>query len=144
MYSIREIDGQDHAVALHFFNSFAPEIFPPLEPRHIDSGYWWFAYYEGNPVAFAGLVPMEPFTNVGYLKRAYVLPDHRGHGLQQRFMFLREAKAVQLGWTQIVSECANGSRSAHNFVLAGYTRCDPEQKWGAPGSIYWVKDLSLT
>ncbi len=141
MHTIREVTGADHADIIHRFNRMAPDIFPELQPRHIEDGYWWLAYLKQEPVGFAGLVPFEPFPNVGYLKRAYVLPEHRGHGLQQRFLFLREAKAKQLGWSLLVSECANGGRSSHNFARAGYSPCDPEQPWGTPNSIYWAKQI---
>lgn len=141
-YVIREVDGAEHAAILHRFNGLQPEVFPPLEVRHIESGFWWLAYLGADPIAFAGMVPFEPFPNVAYLKRAYVLPDHRGHGLQSRFMTLREAKAKSLCWTHIVSECGAGNHaSAANFARAGFTKFDPEQRWGAPDSIYWVKQI---
>lgn len=141
-YRIQEVDGEEHAQALHYFNRLEPEIFPELQLRHIESGYWWIAYLGAEPVAFAGLVLFEPCLAIGYLKRAYVMPDHRGHGLQSRFMALRESKARALGWTQIVSECAASNHaSAANFARAGYVHCEPEQPWGASGSVYWVKKI---
>lgn len=143
-YRITEADGSNHlaAATIRRMNALAPEIFPALESHHLENGFWWLAYFEGSVVAFAGLCDMEPFPNVGYLKRAYVLPDHRGHGLQGRFMSLREAKAREIGWTHLVSECGAANRaSARNFERAGYMRCDPEQKWGDLNSIYWKKSL---
>jgi GNAT superfamily N-acetyltransferase len=147
MYRIVEADTDSaSAVAtIHRLNRMAPDIFPELEPRHFD-GFWWFAYLDGEVVAFAGMVPFDPFPGVGYLKRAFVLPDHRGRGggLQLQFMFLREAKAKQLGWTQLVGDCgATNARSAHNFKMAGYSRCDPEQRWAGPNSLYWTKTLNF-
>lgn len=143
MYRIVEVDGNEHAETLHRFNALAPEIFPALTAAHIENGFWWFANLDSDAVAFAGLVEFQPFPNIGYLKRAYVLPDYRGHGLQLRMMEVREAKARQLGWTMLVSECsASNTSSARNFARAGYERCDPEQKWGAPNSIYFVKRLN--
>jgi GNAT superfamily N-acetyltransferase len=145
-YRITEAD-TDSASAIatiHRLNRMAPDVFPELEPRHFD-GFWWFAYLDGEIVAFAGMVPNEPYDvfGVGYLKRAYVLPDHRGHGLQLRLMAVRELKARQIGWTMLVSECAaKNVSSARNFARAGYERCSPEQKWGAPNSVYFVKRLN--
>jgi RimJ/RimL family protein N-acetyltransferase len=143
LYRITEADTESPCAiaAIHRLNRMQPDVFPELEDRHFD-GYWWFAYFEGEVVAFAGIVEMSPFANIGYFKRAYVMPDHRGHGLQSRFMSLREAKARDLGWTHLVSECAKNNRaSAANFARAGFTRCNPEQKWGAPDSVYWLKSL---
>lgn len=141
-YRINEVDGETHADEIRRFNSLTPEIFPLLKPNHLTDGFWWFAYLEDAPIAFAGLVAMTPFENYGYLKRCYVSPDHHGHGLQFRLMTAREIKAKQLGWTHLVSECAAGNRpSAGNFAKAGFSRCDPEQCWGAADSIYWIKKL---
>jgi GNAT superfamily N-acetyltransferase len=141
-YQIHEVDGTAHAETIHRFNSLAPKTFPLLKSHHLENGYWWLAYLEGVPVAFAGMVPFDPFPNIGYLKRCYVLPDHHGHGLQFRMMVTRELKARQLGWTHLVSECGGDNRwSANNFRRAGFDPCEPEQRWGEPGSMYWVKAI---
>lgn len=140
MYALREVDGITHADEIHRFNQLVPE-WPPLQSRHFTDGYWWFAYLDENPVAFAGLVPFEPFPNIGYCKRCYVSPDHHGHGLQFRLLAARELKAKQLGWTHLVSECREDNFwSSANFRKAGFELCEPEQIW-AKDSIYWIKAL---
>lgn len=143
-YRIVEVDGTDPdtAALLHGFNAMAPETFPPLEPHHIETGFWWIAYLGSLPVAFAGMVEFLPFRGVAYLKRCYVLPDHRGHGLQLRFMFTREVKALTLGWHLLASETAAGNvSSASSFARAGFEKAHPEQPWGRDGDTYWVKRL---
>lgn len=143
-YQIVEVDGSDAEIAavIHRFNRMVPETFPELTDQHLETGFWWLAYAGRTPVAFAGLVPFEPFPGVGYCKRAYVLPEHRGHGLQLRFMFLREAKATALGWHLLASETAAGNgSSARTFARAGFERAAPEQPWGRAGDVYWVKRL---
>lgn len=142
-YITREVDASYPEVAelLHYFNSLVPE-WPPLEDRHFRNGYWWLVYIGGHPIAFAGMVPMEPFAGYGYLKRCYVAPDHHGHGIQFRMMMARELKARQLGWTHLISECAcDNSFSAANFRKAGFEVCEPEQRWGMPDSTFWIKKL---
>lgn len=141
-YEIHEVDGVQNADLLDSLNALEPEIFPALETRHYENGYWWIAYLKDEPVAFSGLVPFEPFPLVGYYKRCFVMPDHYGHGIQFRMMVVRELKARQLGWKMLVSECGeNNHFSASNFRKAMFERMMPEQKWGAAGSIYWVKVL---
>lgn len=138
---ISEVYGPDHAEIIHRLNGACPEIFPPLQPHHLEEGYWWLAISQDDTIGFAGMVEFEPFIGVGYLKRAYVMPDYRGHGLQMQFMAAREAKARQLGWTQLVSECRSGSHSAVNFKRAGYSITEPEQRWAGSEAVYWCKEL---
>ena len=143
-YRIVEVDGYEPAIAvqLHAFNHCVPEVFPPLKPHHLENGFWWLVYLDAEAIAFAGLVPFEPFPKTGYLKRSYVSPDHRGNALQLRLLGVREQKARELKWTHLVSECKlKNIPSANNLIRAGYTLCEPEQPWGEPGSIYWVKEL---
>jgi GNAT superfamily N-acetyltransferase len=141
--TVYPVDGMAHVGLIHHMNALAPEVFPPLTSRHLSRGYWWVAQDTETfeAVAFAGLVPMEPFDGVGYLKRAYVLPQYRGQGLQRQFMQLREEKARALGWHLLVSECANNEYSERNFIAAGFERCSPEQPWGASGSVYFKKKI---
>jgi GNAT superfamily N-acetyltransferase len=142
MHRLEEVDGVEFAELLRNLNAQDPARFPPLQRRHFDTGYWWLARgAESVIVGFAGMVPMVPFPRVGYLKRAYVSPEHRGHGLQLKFMRAREEKARALGWTKLVSECSSNPHSEANFGRTGYQRCDPEQLWGAPGSVFFEKVL---
>ena len=143
-YIIREVAGVSAAEVLHYLNAQAPDRFPPLEQRHLERGYWWLVRtWNRSIIGFAGMVPMTPFDGVGYLKRAYIAPAHRGNGLQFKLLHLREAKAIEIGWHTLVSEChADNSHAASNFIKAGFTVTDPEQVWGAPGSIYFVKRLA--
>lgn len=141
---IREIDGMEHAELLHLMNGFEPERFPKLKSRHLSHGLWWIAQeIETNiAIAFAGMVPFfESCDGVGYLKRAYVLPQYRGQGLQREFLRIREERARQIGWHLLVSECRNNPPSQKNFLLAGYETFTPEQPWGEHGSIYFRKRL---
>jgi len=141
-YTLVEVDGTANASTLSRFNAMCPETFPPLEPRHFTNGLWWLALLDAEPIGFAGMVPFEPFDRVGYFKRCYIMPGHHGHGLQLRLMAVRELRARQLGWSLLVSECGPDNQfSARNFMRAGFERCDPEQRWGAPHSLYWRKTL---
>lgn len=137
---IKEIRGREHADQIRALNGLEPS-FPALSDKHINEGYWWFAYDGEEIVGFAGLVENVPFIKTGYMKRAYVLPEHRGKGLQGEFLAVRALKAQKLGWNCLVSEChVDNKWSAENFRRAGYTRCIPEQPW-AVDSIFWTKRI---
>jgi hypothetical protein len=43
-----------------------------------DWGYWWLAYHEEIPVAFAGVVPSTHLSNAGYFCRVGVLKSTAG------------------------------------------------------------------
>jgi len=145
-YIIREVGGTATAEVLRYLNALAPDRFPMLADHHLAQGYWWLARtWDRSIVGFAGMVPMAPFDvlGVGYLKRAYITQNHRGQGLQLKMLRLREERARALKWTMLVSECgADNTPSQNNFIKAGFVRTTPEQCWGEPGSIYFVKRLT--
>lgn len=139
MISLREVDGREHADIIVHLNSL--HDFPKLQDRHLDDGFWFLAYDGETVVGFAGLVENVPHHLEGYLKRCYVLPDYRGRGLQSRFLKIREDKARELGWANLVSDCRDTNfHSMNNFKRAGYQICDPEQPWEVR-SVYFVKRL---
>lgn len=142
---IREVCGIVHASLLNYLNTHQAGFFPRLATKHLAYGNWWLAINEANmAVGFAGLVPMTPFdqVGVGYLKRAYVIREYRGQGLQLRFLEVREAKAREIGYRMLVSECAgDNDPSSQNFAKAGFSVTEPEQCWGEVGSTYFVKRL---
>lgn len=141
MYRFVEVDGETHAEVLRHLNSQYPTAFPPLSDEHLATGFWWLLKTDcGILCGFAGMVEMSPFPGVGYLKRAFISPDHRGHGLHIHMIEAREAKARELGWHLLVTETTS-QNAARNFDRAGFERCHPEQPWGAKASIYFVKSL---
>lgn len=139
-YQIREVDGDDEDVAetldlLHdlcFMNA-------ALRVKY-DYGYWWLAYLEKEPVGFAGIVPSSMGLGIGYLKRAGVLPEHRGKGLQKRLLKVRETKARRVGWTRVITDTTDNVPSANNLMKAGYRLFAPEP-WAFKHSLYWTKTL---
>ncbi len=143
MYQIKEVDGVEFAETLTSLNSLVPE-WPVLQPKHFERGYWWLVFLGGEVVGFAGLTPFEPLPDIGYMKRCYIAPDHHGHGLQYRMLTARIARARELCWTHIVSDCdASNIYSANNFRRAGFSLTDPEQKWAERPrpSLYWILEL---
>lgn len=145
MYKVREVDASLDEVAetIQDFNRAANEKFPVLKESELEGEhcYWWLAYCEGEPVAFAGMVPSRLYKNAGYLKRAGVVPEHRGKGLQLRFFRAREAKARKIGWDMLISESTDTIWSANNFIRAGFLLFEPKERWAFENSLYWKKDL---
>lgn len=143
MYRFVEVDGDQYSEVLRCMNAMEPS-WPDLTDDHLSCGWWWISKDDhGVLCGFAGLTPFDPMVGVGYLKRAYVSPDHRGHGLQLRMIEARIAKAKEIGWHQLVTETTN-PRSAHNLRLAGFEACDPEQHWAGRDALYFSKLLTTT
>src|ERR1700761_4502473 len=142
VYSIREVDASDDEIAdvIQGFNLQTPS-FPKLTEHEFDTGCWWLAYFDDEPVGFAGMVPSSNWHNVGYFKRAGVDPKHRGNGLQIRLMRVRINKARKLGYSHLISECTDTVYSANNFIKAGFKIYQPSRPWAFPNSIYWIKAL---
>jgi predicted acetyltransferase len=91
---------------------------------------------------FCGLTPTyDAPTDTAYLKRAGVLPWHRGAGLQKRFLRVRERKAKHLGFSSIVTDTTDNPASANSLIACGYRIYRPASPWGWNHTIYWKKDL---
>lgn len=141
MYKLVEVDGSLSSEVLRNLNRFVPS-WPELTDDHLETGWFWLLKADpGILCGFCGLIEMTPFPGVGYLKRAYISPDHRGRGLQLKMIEARIEKAKELGWHLLVTETTS-RYAAHNFAMAGFEPCEPEQKWGEPGSMYFSKILT--
>ena len=139
LYRIREVDGQDDEVAdmlavLHRLTFFGGAPIP-----RFDWGYWWLAYREATPVAFAGVVPSTHARSAGYICRVGVLKSHCGRSLQVRLMRAMELRALRNGWSCMVSDTTQNIASANNFIRAGYRLYQPRYPWAYPGTLYWRK-----
>lgn len=138
-YRIREVDGGENADILADLHTICFQ--DEAAQADYEVGYWWLAYFEKEPVAFAGVTPSVLGFNTGYLKRVGVLPEHRGAGLQKRLIRVREAKAKKQGWSRLVTDCTDNPASANSLYKAGYKMFAPTWPWAFPQSLYWQKNL---
>lgn len=111
---------------------------PVIQP---DEGHWWIAYQGCNPVAFVGMTDVESWPKTGYIARVGVLPDYRGNGLQKRLLAVCERKGRELGLKQLISTTYRNPPSANSFVARQYRTYEPQSRWGAEDTIYWIKRL---
>jgi GNAT superfamily N-acetyltransferase len=139
MYRIREVDGQDDDIADTLAELHGLTFFGSAPVPEFDHGHWWLALHEGEPVAFAGVVPSTHVCNAGYFCRVGVLRKHCGNGLQLRLMRALEARAQRVGWSSIVSDTTDNLCSANNFIRAGYRLYQPQAPWAWPHTLYWCK-----
>lgn len=138
MYRIREVDGDDEADTLATLHHRTFE--PSVSHGDYGDGFWWLAYFEDHPVAFAG-VSESDHDGVGYFSRVGVLRAHRGNSLQLRLMRAIETKARRQGWSSIITDTTNSLDSANNILAAGYRLYEPNVAYAFPNTLYWRKNL---
>jgi len=134
-YTIRAID--------------ADEDLDMLRDLHVQTGLtfpswgivqdWWFAFFEGHPVAYVGLTPSWYNKQAAYLARVGVLKAHRGNALQLRLMQTAIKAARKQGFLQVVSDTEANPPSTNNFIRAKWHTFIPVIPWAKAGSIYWRK-----
>jgi hypothetical protein len=129
MYRIREADVHDDDIADTLTELHQLTFFDTAPVPKLDQGYWWLAFHEAEPVAFAGVVPSTHVPNAAYFCRVGVLSKHCGHRLQLRLMRALEARARLDGWSSIVSDTTDNLSSANNFIRAGYRLFKPKDPW---------------
>jgi len=139
---ITEVVGEKCATEINSFNGLFKKDFLPLKPHHLAKGFWWLVHDDARLIGFAGMVPFEPFPRVGYLKRAAILEEYRGKGLQHELIALREDRArASTDWMRLVTETSmDNPASSNSFVRAGYRLCEPERPW-AKQTLFWTKDI---
>ena len=120
-------------------NELDAALFPEDAAYPKDGGYWWVAYMNHQPVAFAGLKPLSnPNKGMGFLCRAGVLKVSSGYGLQRRLIQIRVRKAKKIGLTQVITYASRDNyRSAANLLRSGLRFYSPQNEWGVPGALYF-------
>jgi GNAT superfamily N-acetyltransferase len=138
-YRIREVDTDDEDIAdtikeLHTLTFVDNEPIPDVE-----TGHWWLAYLDREPVGFASVMQSTYVKRAGYFSRVGILPGHRGHGLQKRLMRALEARSWRNGWERVVSDTTDNVPSANNFIRCGYQMFIPQYPWSLPRAVFWTK-----
>jgi len=139
LYRIREVDAQDDEIADTLAELHCLTFFDGAPIPDFDWGYWWLAYHELTPVAFAGVVPSTHLRSAGYICRVGVLKEHCGRGLQLRLMRAMESRARRNGWNCMVSDTTRNIPSANNFIRGDYRLYLPQYPWAFPDTLYWRK-----
>lgn len=106
-----------------------------------DGAYWWMAFDEDQVPAGYASVTYYP-NGAAFLSRVGVLPGHRGHGLQKRFIRAREHAAKAEGLSRAITYTARHNiHSSNNMIRCGYNLYLPPYEYGTAGCLYWEKKL---
>lgn len=117
------------------FGNSAPQVVPEAY------GWWWLAWLDKEPVAFAGLTESVSEPGAGYLYRSGVMRTHRGKKLQRRLIRAREAKARKLGMDALLTDTTFNTASSNSLIKAGYKLYTPVKPWGFNNTLYWRKEM---
>lgn len=112
--------------------------FPSDEPTDIEDIWWWIVYRGKTPAGYAGLQQTANKTEkTGFLCRAGVLPEHRGHGLHRTLIRARMRYAKQAGMKQLVTYTAIGNYASINgLVDRGFRLYHPDWPWAGKDRTY--------
>lgn len=105
------------------------------------AGSWWITWEDKKPIAFVGVEPVESWPGSVYISRVGVVQQHRGKGLQA-FLISRVEKAAKGLYDRIITTTYENPHSANNFIRRGFKTYMPQTMWGAPGTIYWIKEIT--
>lgn len=117
------------------------QIFPSDEAIDTDTGYWWIAFDGDVPAAFAALRDVPSWPGSAYLARCGVLAKYRGQGLQRRLLRRREEFAREQGYDRLITTTYRNPPSANNLISCGFKTYEPQTRWGAADTIYWIKNI---
>jgi hypothetical protein len=113
-------------------------------PSPLNDDYiWWIAFVgKTDEVAgFAGMRVSRGWKDTGYLGRCGVIAAHRGHGLQRRFIRVRERAARKLGFEWMLADTSGSAESGNNLIRCGYRIYQPRKPYGFKHTIYWRRQL---
>jgi ribosomal-protein-alanine N-acetyltransferase len=100
---------------------------------------WWVAFENDSPVGFGGIKLMHDF---GYLCKVGVLPSHRGHGLQKRFLDVRLRFAKRAALRSVITYTHLDNHASSNSLIAkGFRLYSPSYAWAGDDYLYWQKIL---
>lgn len=141
MYRFSQVDTDDDDI-VELLKELHETCFDGEAPLpKFDYGWWWVGTDGREPAAFCGFVQSSYHPTFIYLKRAAVMPLHRGQGLQKRMITIREKRARLLGFTHSVTDTARNPASSNSLISAGYRMFKPDVPWALPDSLYWKKTL---
>ncbi|MBF9235561.1 GNAT family N-acetyltransferase [Microvirga alba] len=139
-YIIRLADNTRPAT-LKLLRRLHSECLPYDKLPNFTEGFWWIAYHGDDAVGFAGMVRSARWIDAGYMNRAGVVPDHRGHGLQKRLIRVRMRYAKRIGWRWLITDTTENPPSANSLIGCGFRAYDPANPWGGRTTTYWRRAL---
>jgi drug/metabolite transporter (DMT)-like permease/GNAT superfamily N-acetyltransferase len=137
--------------AADLLNAYATELRERMigrEPCRVETvaseyvepgGTFLVLYHDGEPVGCGGVRGLG--EGVGEVKRMYIVPGARGHGLGKRLLGSLEDEARRLGYRKLRLDTAAPLREAQQlYRRAGYREI-PDYNGNTAASVWFEKDL---
>lgn len=103
------------------------------------TAYWWGAFDTDDTLVGATCLSIW-IPGWAFLARSVVKKTHRGQGLQQRFIKVREKFARLHNVHTIVTYVSpENMASANNLIRSGYELYIPQDKWGLQPFCYYFR-----
>jgi GNAT superfamily N-acetyltransferase len=103
------------------YPGWSPDLIPSADPAEVAPplGAWVVAYLDHEPVGCGGVKRLDDSS--AELKRIYLAPEARGHGLGRRLLAELERYAQSLGYAQLRLDTGDRQPEALGlFLSAGY------------------------
>ena len=123
------------------FQNFEHEVEHLSSEYAAPTGVFFLAEENGR---YVGCIGVRHFANgVGEIKRLYVSPAGRGHGVGRLLVESVLAAGKQLGYARLVLDTLPSMKEAQNLYASfGFTSTAPYRFNPVPGSAYLEKALS--
>lgn len=123
------------------FQSFETELATLPGKYAPPAGQLWLATHADNPIGCIALRPIDPCTCE--MKRLYVRPAHRGHGLARTLAVLCLAAARELGYSRMLLDTLDRLQPALKLYRSlGFRPTSAYYSNPLPGVIYLERQLS--
>jgi putative acetyltransferase len=105
-------------------------------------GGLWLALMDGEPVGCVAL--RAAGERRGEMKRLYVQPDARGHGIGQRLVDTVLAAATAAGYTHLCLDTLPSMHEAQRmYRRLGFQECAPAGAPALPGTVFMERALTV-
>jgi len=115
-------------------------IFPEDDLDVSKKTFHWIAKEGSMPIGFCSAKDIG--YRILYLTRAGVLKEHRGNGIQKRFIKARERFAKRNNFKKIITYTLKDNyQSIASLIKSGYLLYKPEYDYAGPEFVYLIKEL---
>ncbi|HEY3781850.1 MAG TPA: GNAT family N-acetyltransferase [Fimbriimonadaceae bacterium] len=154
MITLREADGDELGVVRELFQEYADELGVDLcfqgFHEEMENLPWLYArpkgfiYLARQETGLAGCIALKPLSeDTCEMKRLYVRPKHRGHGIAQELALACLQEAIKIGYSTMKLDTLERMVPAISlYTKLGFEKCDPYYANPLAEVVYMQKRLN--